>query len=111
MDDCVFCNIINKTISSEILFESENLVVIRDIMPKAPVHLLVVPKKHIISASHLEQSDRQLIGEMVLAAKDMATKSGVGDTGYKLVFNVGKDGGQVIPHLHMHLLGGKHMGE
>ncbi len=111
MDDCVFCNIINKTIDSEIIYENEHLVVIKDILPKAPVHLLVIPKKHIISIGHLEKADEALAGEMIFAAKEMANKYGIAETGYKLIFNVGRDGGMVIPHLHMHLLGGKQLPE
>ena len=111
MDDCVFCNIVNKTISSQILFESDSLIVIKDILPKAPVHLLVIPKKHIESVSHLDQADSGLVSEMVMTAKKMAEQFGIGETGYKLVFNVGRDGGMVIPHLHLHLLGGKKLGE
>ena len=111
MDDCVFCNIVNRTIEAQILFENERLIVIKDILPKAPVHLLIIPKKHILSITHVEAQDEPVVGEMVLVAKDMGIKYGVGETGYKLVFNVGRDGGQVIPHLHLHLLGGKKMGE
>lgn len=111
MDDCVFCNIVNKTLDAQILFENENLIVIRDVLPKAPVHLLIIPKKHVLSINHLEPGDEKVVGEMVLTAKEMAVKFGVGETGYKLVFNVGRDGGQVIPHLHLHLLGGKKLPE
>ena len=111
MDDCVFCNIVNHTLNSEILFENENLIVIRDILPKAPVHLLVIPKKHVLSVNHLEENEKPVVGEMIFVAKQMAEKFGVSETGYKLVFNVGRDGGQVIPHLHLHLLGGKNMGD
>ena len=111
MDDCVFCNIINKTINSQILFENERLAVIKDILPKAPVHLLVLPKKHILSINHMEPFDEKLLGEMVFVAKEMAVKNGIGETGYRLIFNVGSDGGQVIPHLHLHLMGGKKLGE
>lgn len=111
MDDCVFCNIINKTIDSKILFENERLIVIKDILPKAPVHLLVIPKKHILSVSHLEPGDEPVVGEMVVVAKLMGEKFGVSETGYKLIFNVGRDGGQVIPHLHLHLMGGKKLPE
>ena len=111
MDDCVFCNIINKTIESEIEFENGNLIVIRDILPKAPVHLLVIPKKHIQGIGSLAEGDEALAGEMIFIAKEMATKFGVAETGYKLLFNVGRDGGQVIPHLHLHVMGGKPMGE
>src|SRR5437773_636538 len=111
MDDCVFCNIANKTLNTEMLFENDHLMVIRDILPKAPVHLLVVPKDHIAPINHIADGYQALIGEMVYVAKDMAAKFGIGETGYKLVFNVGRDGGQVIPHLHLHLLGGKNLGE
>jgi histidine triad (HIT) family protein len=111
MDDCVFCNIVNRTIEAQILFENERLIVIKDILPKAPVHLLIIPKKHILSITHTEAEDEALVGEMIVIAKEMAKKYGIGESGYKLVFNVGRDGGQVIPHLHLHLLGGKLMGE
>ena len=111
MDDCVFCNIVNKSLDSDILFENERLIVIRDILPKAPVHLLVIPKKHVISINHLEADEENLAGEMLYTAKEMAKKFGVFETGYKLIFNVGRDGGQVIPHLHLHLMGGKNMGD
>jgi len=111
MDDCVFCNIVNKTIDSKVLFENDNLIVIKDILPKAPVHLLVIPKKHIISVSSLQPEDQTLVGEMVFVAKTMAEKFGINETGYKLVFNIGRDGGMVVPHMHLHLMGGKMMGD
>jgi len=111
MDDCVFCNIVNKTIESVILFEDGNLIVIKDILPKAPVHLLVIPKLHVESINHIQDGQNTLLGSMIMTAKNMAEKFGIGDTGYRLVFNVGRDGGQVIPHLHLHVLGGKNMGE
>lgn len=110
-NDCVFCNIINKTIESKYLYENENLIVIQDILPKAPVHLLVIPKRHIASVANLETEDQPLAGEMIFIAKQMAEKFNVGQSGYKLVFNVGRDGGQVVQHLHLHLLGGKKLGE
>lgn len=110
-DDCVFCNIVNKSIPAEILQETENLIVIRDIMPKAPTHLLVVSKKHIPSVNEFTADDTSLIGEMVLAGKDQAAKEGVAETGYKLIWNVGRHGGQVIPHVHLHVLGGKQLAE
>lgn len=111
MDDCIFCNIVNKVIASQFIFEDDDLIVIKDILPKAPVHLLVIPKKHIVSVQHLQPEDAQLIGKVILMAKDMAEKFGIGQTGYKLTFNVGRDGGMVVPHLHLHLLGGKALGE
>lgn len=111
MDDCVFCNIVNKTIESKYLYENANLVVIKDILPKAPVHLLVIPKRHIMGVSELTTNDQALVGEMIFIAKQMAEKSGILSSGFKLIFNSGKDGGQVVPHLHLHLLGGKNLGE
>ncbi len=111
MEDCVFCNIINKTVESEILLENNSLIVIRDILPKAPVHLLIIPKKHVLSINHLPAEDKGLVTGMIYTAKEMAEKFGIAETGYKLIFNVGRDGGQVIPHLHLHLLGGKKLGE
>ncbi len=107
--ECVFCSIANKTLASEILFENDDVIVIRDIMPKAPVHLLVMPKQHVESINHLQRDQQALISEIIFTAKEQAMAAGVGESGYKLVFNVGKDGGQVIPHLHLHVLGGKHM--
>ncbi len=110
-DDCVFCNIVKREIQSDILHETDNLIVIRDIMPKAPVHLLVVPKEHIPSITDIEQSHGALMGELIVTAKQIAQKQNIAESGYKLVFNVGKDGGQVIPHIHLHILGGKSLGE
>lgn len=110
MDDCVFCNIINKTIESQILFEDENLIVIKDILPKAPVHLLVISKEHILSFNHLEPRHKDMIFDALQTAKKMAEKYGIDQTGYKLLCNVGRDGGQVIPHLHLHIMGGKNLG-
>lgn len=111
MNDCVFCNIVNKTLTADVLFENERLIVIRDILPKAPVHLLIIPKDHIPSINHMADGYQSLAGEMIYTAKDMAVKQGIGESGYKLIFNVGHDGGQVIQHLHLHLLGGKQFSE
>ncbi len=109
--DCIFCDIVAHRLKSTILYETDDLIVIPDIMPKAPVHLQVIPKEHIQSAYHLDDAHKALVGSMVLAAKKMAQEKGVGESGYKLVFNVGKEGGQIIPHLHMHVLGGKQLAE
>ncbi len=109
--DCVFCKIANKTQESNILHETENIMIIQDIMPKAPVHVLIMPKRHIVSVNGLESGDGAMIAELVFAAKDYAAKAGVAESGYKLVLNNGKEGGQIIPHLHMHLLGGKQLEE
>jgi len=104
MKDCIFCKIIKKEIPSNFVFENKNIVIFKDINPSAPVHYLVVPKEHIQSIAHLEGNHKDVLSELIYAAKDEAKKLGL--KGYKLVFNVGKEGGQVIDHLHLHLLGG-----
>ena len=104
--DCLFCKIAGKQMDTEFLFENETLVVFKDINPQAPVHLLIVPKKHIRSINNLTEEDRTIVSELIMTAKDMAKKEGVDESGYNLLFNVEKGGGQVIFHLHLHLLGG-----
>jgi len=104
--DCLFCKISNGETETDLLYEDDTLVVFRDINPKAPVHLLVVPKKHIRSINDLTGDDEGIVSEMILAAKAMAEKQAVSKSGYKLFFNVEKGGGQIIFHLHLHLVGG-----
>ncbi|TWI77408.1 histidine triad (HIT) family protein [Desulfobotulus alkaliphilus] len=106
MEDCIFCKIIRREIPSEFLMETEDLVVFRDINPKAPVHLLIVPKVHIRSINQLEENHGPLVGRLFLAAKEMALREGISTSGYKLQFNVEKGGGQEVFHLHLHLIGG-----
>lgn len=105
--NCIFCQIAKKELPAEIVYEDGNVVAFKDINPIAPVHYLIIPKKHIASVNHLEPQDKELIGELFLAAKKIANKEGIADNGYRLVFNVGKDSGQMVDHLHLHLLGGK----
>lgn len=105
-DDCLFCKIVHKEIPSEFLFENDTLVVFRDINPQAPVHLLIVPKKHIRSVNDLTDGESGIVSQMIATARDMAKKMDVNQSGYKLLFNVEKGGGQVIFHLHLHLIGG-----
>lgn len=104
--DCLFCKIAHGQMDTEFLFENESLVVFRDINPHAPVHLLIVPKRHIRSINDLTPEDNDILAEMITTAKAMAAKQQVNTTGYKLLFNVEKGGGQVIFHLHLHLMGG-----
>lgn len=105
-EDCLFCKIVNREIPSEFLFENQNLVVFRDIHPAAPVHLLLVPKRHIRSINDLQTADEPLVSTLFMVARDMAKDQGVDQSGYKLLFNVEKGGGQEIFHLHLHLIGG-----
>ncbi|MDP3935108.1 MAG: HIT domain-containing protein [Candidatus Giovannonibacteria bacterium] len=104
MNDCVFCKIVKKEIPTEFLQESKDAVIFKDIKPSAPVHYLVVSKKHISSIKEVEHENEALIGHLVHEAKIAAEKLGL--SGYKLVFNVGREGGQVIDHVHLHILGG-----
>ena len=104
--DCLFCQIASGETGTEFLYQNENLVVFKDIHPQAPVHLLIVPKKHIRSVNDLTDEDRDIISELMMAAKKMAGESGVSKSGYKVFINVERGGGQLIFHLHMHLIGG-----
>jgi histidine triad (HIT) family protein len=105
-NDCIFCHIVNGKIPKEFVYEDENLVVFNDINPAAPVHLLIVPRRHIRSINDLVDGDREVISEIFMKGKDMAKKVSVDKSGYKLLFNVEKGGGQEIFHLHLHLIGG-----
>lgn len=104
--DCIFCKIVNGKTDTDILYENETLVVFKDINPHAPVHLLLVPKKHIRSINDLEISDDTIVSSLISVGKHMADELGIAASGYKLVFNVERGGGQMIFHLHLHLLGG-----
>lgn len=104
--DCIFCQIVAGNSPADIVYETDSLVVFKDINPHAPVHLLIVPRKHIRSVNDLEAEDAGIISEMIYAGKQVAAMQGVDKSGYNLLFNVERGGGQVIFHLHLHLLGG-----
>ena len=108
--DCIFCRIAAGDIESNILYRDEHVVAFPDINPKAPVHLLVVPRKHIESAADLTDDDELLMGHVVTVANRLARDAGVSGRGYRLVVNCGSEGGQLVPHLHLHVLGGRQMG-
>lgn len=101
---CLFCNIVKKKISSHFLYEDDKIAAFKDIKPSAPIHYLIVPKEHVKSIAHLENNHQEIISRLIFTAKKLAEKEGL--KGYKLVFNVGREGGQIIDHLHLHLLGG-----
>ncbi|MCX6721368.1 MAG: HIT domain-containing protein [Candidatus Staskawiczbacteria bacterium] len=105
MMDCIFCKIAKGEIPSIKVFENENFFAVNDINPKAKIHILIIPKEHIESIKHLQDSHKNLIGEMFLAAQKIA--KGKNLQGYKLVINVGREGGQLVDHLHLHLLSGE----
>ena len=103
---CIFCNIVLGKTDTQFLFEDEHLVVFKDINPHAPVHDLIVPRRHIRSINDLADGDRDIVTHMIVTGREMAKQRGVDASGYKLLFNVEWGGGQRIFHLHMHLLGG-----
>jgi len=111
MEDCIFCKIAKKEIPAEILFESNNVIAFKDVNPIAPVHVLVIPKKHIKSVAELQEEDASLMGEIILSARKIAEDLGISQNGYKLLIRVGKYGGQEVDHLHLHLIGGAPLSE
>lgn len=108
--DCLFCRISNKELPAEIVGETEELLAFNDIHPSAPIHVLIVPKRHIPSIADLTPEDEALAGKMLYFAKELAETLQVADDGYRLVFNVRHHGGQIIDHLHLHLLAGQRLG-
>lgn len=103
---CVFCSIANHEIPTKFLYEDDRLMVFADIKPSAPVHYLVVPKEHIPSLAHLTGDRQELLGALLDQARIVADQAGVAQSGYKVVINTGSDGGQMVEHLHVHVLGG-----
>ena len=108
-DDCLFCRIVAGAIPADKVREDDLVLAFRDINPKAPTHVLVVPKLHIASAADLGEDDGPLLGRMCATLADIARSEGVAESGYRIVTNVGPDAGQSVDHLHFHLLGGRRM--
>lgn len=108
--DCIFCKIIEGQIPSKKVYEDDKVLAFYDIQPAAPVHVLIIPKKHIASMNDVAAADWGLIGEVHHAAQQIAKQLGVADAGYRLINNCGKDSGQVVFHIHYHLLGGEELG-
>ncbi len=104
MGDCIFCKIANKEIPSDVVYEDDRIVCFRDLEPQAPVHVLMIPKKHIASMDDVTEEDQALLGYLLAKVKDIAAKLGL-ENGYRLVNNCGEDGFQTVKHLHFHLLG------
>jgi histidine triad (HIT) family protein len=107
MFDCIFCQIANHDISASLVYEDEQIIAFEDIDPQAPVHILIVPKKHINTLVDLKENEADLLPHMFLAAKTVATLKNVEHSGFRIVLNCNPDGGQTIYHLHAHLLGGR----
>lgn len=109
-DDCLFCNMASGTISVAKLHDDDLVFAIRDINPRAPVHVLIIPKQHVADASHLTGDHGAILARMFAVAAEVAKQENVANRGYRLAFNVGEDAGMTIPHLHMHLIAGRHLG-
>lgn len=110
MTDCIFCKIAAGDIPVTLLYDDGEVLAFRDINPEAPIHLLIIPRKHIPTLNDLTEVDAALIGRMHLAAKQLAAELGVADSGYRTVTNCNRDAGQLVFHLHMHLLAGRELG-
>lgn len=107
--DCLFCSITAGRIPADLVHEDDTLVAFRDIDPQAPVHILVVPREHVASLEDASEEHGELLGRMLLTARDLARAEGLAEGGYRTVLNVGGDGGQTVPHIHLHLVGGRAM--
>ena len=107
--DCIFCKIANKEIPSSIVYEDDDVIAFNDLNPEAPVHVLVIPKKHIVNLSDAKPEDQQLLGKLMLTIQKLAAEQGGAESGYRVVTNCGEQGGQTVMHMHFHLLGGREM--
>ena len=110
-ENCIFCKIIKGEIPSSKIYEDEEILAFKDINPAAPIHILVIPKKHITSLAHMQDGDEKLVGKIYKIINEIAEKQGVKEKGYRVIVNCGEDGGQEVGHLHFHLLAGAKLGE
>lgn len=108
MTNCLFCNIINGEIPSTLIYEDEKVIAFEDINPQAPVHYLVIPREHIQSMAHIDESNKELLGHILSVASKIAKNQGL-DSGYRIINNCGEDGGQTVDHIHFHILGKRKM--
>jgi histidine triad (HIT) family protein len=105
--ECIFCNIASGKSPANIIYQDEKIIAFDDIYPKAPQHKLIIPRMHFATLNDLSQNDASLLGEMVLVAKKLAKEFNIDQTGYRVVINCNQDGGQVVYHVHLHLMGGR----
>jgi histidine triad (HIT) family protein len=106
-EECIFCRIVAGELSANMVYQDEHFLAFRDILPRAPTHVLIIPKIHITSTAELTEEQQELAGRLIIIAKNLAEKEGIAKTGYRLVINCGPEGGQLVPHLHLHLIGGR----
>lgn len=109
MKDCIFCKIVNKEIPSTLVHEDDKVIAFPDINPKAPLHYLIIPRKHIATLNDLTDDDTFLAGHLLQTAKSIAEKMGIAEPGYRVSINCNKGGGQLVYHIHLHLMGGREM--
>jgi histidine triad (HIT) family protein len=110
MTDCIFCKMVSGEIQPDVVLETDDILAFRDLNPQAPTHILIIPKRHISTTNDITEADTALIGNLYLAARDIAAKEGLAEPGYRTVINCNADGGQAVYHIHLHLLGGRAMG-
>jgi histidine triad (HIT) family protein len=110
-EKCIFCRIVAGEVSSDIVYQDEDFLAFRDISSQAPTHLLIIPKIHVTSLVELTEEQQGLVGRLIILAKNLADKEGISKRGYRLVINCGLEGGQVVPHLHLHLIGGRKLSD
>lgn len=108
-EDCLFCKIISKEIPADIVYEDDKVLAFRDINPQAPIHILIIPHKHINTINDANKDDQNLLGYMVLVAAQIAKDNGVDESGYRLVMNCNAEGGQTVFHIHLHILAGRQL--
>lgn len=106
MDDCIFCRIAGREIPSSLVYEDDEVVAFNDLHPQAPVHVLVVPRKHIATLNDVKEADSRLVGHLLDAAAKVAREKGIAESGYRVTINVNRGAGQVVFHLHLHVMGG-----
>ena len=109
MSECIFCKIVAKAIPAALIYEDDLVVAFDDVNPQAPTHTLVIPRRHVGSIAELQDSDIELLGRLMLAGNTIARQKGIADAGYRVVVNTGAHGGQSVFHLHLHILGGRHL--
>jgi histidine triad (HIT) family protein len=109
MEDCIFCKIVNKDIPAQAVYEDETIIAFDDINPQAPVHVLLIPKKHYTSLNDIPDDEKDLLGHILIKARQIAQLKGIKETGYRIVLNTARDSGQEVFHIHFHVLGGRLM--
>lgn len=107
--ECIFCKVAKKEIPAKVVFENERVIAFHDLFPQAPTHVLIIPKEHINTMNHVAPEQAPLLGELMVTAAHIAKELGIDDSGYRVVMNCNADGGQSVFHIHLHLLGGRHL--